>query len=509
MNDVNQALQRIAMGTGIVFAGTVISMFFGFLSRAIIARYFSTGEYGVFNLALTVLSIAVVVATFGFQSALPREVAFYKEKEPSKLERLIPTALIIVVLNSLVLMVLVILGSGVIAQFFNEARLEYTLKIIAFSLPFSALIEATISITQGFERLKEKVYFQNMIYPIIWLVLVLFLYAFSLPFYFLFPAYVLAQGITCSLFFLEVFRVKLFEFKFSFDLRLGKELIIFSAPLMLTNVLGFFMSWTDTLMLGYYKTSEVVGLYNAASPLARLIPTFLGSAAFFYVPVSAQLYARGKIKEMGRVYQVLTKWVFLLTLPIFAVMFLFPEATIRFFFGSKYVSAASALRIISLGFMFRTFLGLNTSSLATIKDSKFISFSMFIAVVFNIILNALLIPSYGMNGAAIATTVSYSVSSTLNSFRLYQKTRIHPFSWNYVKPLVVSFGLLGLIQSLHLKVPSIWHAVPVLIIILGVYFLLVLLSKSVEEEDVELLLAIEGKLGVDLKIMKKILKRFV
>jgi len=49
------------------------------LSRAIIARYFSTREHGVFNLALTVLSSALAVATLGFQNSLPREVAFYRE----------------------------------------------------------------------------------------------------------------------------------------------------------------------------------------------------------------------------------------------------------------------------------------------------------------------------------------------------------------------------------------------------------------------------------------------
>ena len=49
MNEASQALQKIAKGTGIVFAGTVISMFFGFLSRALIARYFSIGEYGVWD----------------------------------------------------------------------------------------------------------------------------------------------------------------------------------------------------------------------------------------------------------------------------------------------------------------------------------------------------------------------------------------------------------------------------------------------------------------------------
>jgi len=85
MSEVNHALQRIARGTGIVFAGTIISMFFGFLSVAVIARVFSRAEYGVFSLALTFLSAAVVVATIGFPNSLPREVAFYREKEHSRI----------------------------------------------------------------------------------------------------------------------------------------------------------------------------------------------------------------------------------------------------------------------------------------------------------------------------------------------------------------------------------------------------------------------------------------
>ena len=68
MNEASQALQRIARGTGIVFAGTVISMFFWVFERDNYCEVFSTGEYGVFNLALTVLGIALVVATLGFQS---------------------------------------------------------------------------------------------------------------------------------------------------------------------------------------------------------------------------------------------------------------------------------------------------------------------------------------------------------------------------------------------------------------------------------------------------------
>ncbi|NJE06960.1 flippase [Thermococcus sp. M39] len=509
MSETSQALQKIARGTGIVFAGIIISMLFGFLSRTIIARYFSAGEYGVFNLALTVLSIALVVVTLGFSNSLPREIAFYKEREPSRVRDLISTALIIVAVNSIIWTIVLILEAENISQVFNEERLVYALKIVAFALPFSALTGMIISISQGFGRVREKVYFQNILYPILWLILVLSLAIFNLPFASIFYVYLLAQSLKFFALFFEVYRIKLFELKFSFDLKLGKELIIFSLPLMFVGILNFLMTWTDTLMLGYYKSSKVVGLYNAASPLARLIPIFLNSAAFLYPPIVSRLYAQGKINEMKRTYQILTKWIFLLTLPIFSVMFLFPEATILFIFGEKYVSAAPALQILALGFMFHTFLGLNGLTLVVIGQPKLNMIGDTFAVISNVVLNVLLIPRYGIVGAAIATAVSYFVANVFRSFWLYQKTKIHPFSWNYVKPLVISFVLLGLIQSLHLRVSSIWYAIPILVVFLAVYFFLVLLSRSVDKEDVELFLAIERKLGIDLGIIKKILKRFV
>ena len=262
-------------------------------------------------------------------------------------------------------------------------------------------------------------------------------------------------------------------------------------------------------MLGYYKGSEVVGLYNSASPIAKLLPIFLYSASFFYVPLASSFYARGKLSEMGRIYQILTKWIFLLTLPLFALIFLFPEAVIVVFFGEKYIPAAPTLEILAIGFMFHILLGLNGWSLIIIGESRFISLSTFIASISNVILNTMLIPQYGAIGAAIATSVSYFVSNLLNSIKLYQKTRIHPFSWNYVKPLIISFILLGMIKVFHLDVPNIWYAIPILIAFLIVYLFLILLSRSIDKEDIDLLITIEKKIGIDLSALKRILGRFV
>ena len=158
--------------------------------------------------------------------------------------------------------------------------------------------------------------------------------------------------------------------------------------------------------------------------------------------------------------------------------------------------------------MFHTFLGLNGLSLTVIGEPKLNLIGNSLAAVLKVILNILLILAYGLEGAAIATVVSYFVANAFRTFWLYRKVKIHPFSWNYVKPLVISFVLLGVLKVLNLRITNIWYAVPILVVFLGVYFLLVLLSKSIDKEDVELLLAMERKLGVDLETIKKILRAF-
>ena len=507
MNEVNYELQRIARGAGIVFIGTVVSMFLGFLNRTIIARYFSTREYGVFSLVMTILNIALVIATFGFPDSLPREVAFYKEREPSRIDSIISTALAIILLASLAVTTFLIFESTYIAQVFNEKSLVYALKVVSLALPFSALTGLFIGISRGFGRVREKVYYQNLLFPLLWFLLLGTGVLLKMEFYYALETYVTAQIITFSVLVMDLFRLRLLKLG-PIDLKVGKKLIQVSMPLMLSGILWFVMNWIDTLMLGYYMTSDIVGLYNAASPLARLLLLLLNSVGFLYTPIATRFYAQGKINEMKIIYQILTKWTLLLTIPIFSLMFLFPEAIIKFFFGKKYLSASQALRILDLGLMAPVLLGLNGLSLIVIGENNFIVVWSLGSAAFNAVLNEALIPIYGLNGAAVATAISHIIGNILGSLRLYQKTKIHPFSRNYLKIIGISFVLIGLSQNLHLRITNIQYVIPILIIFLGVYFLLILLSGSVEKEDLELLSEIERKLGVNLKITK-ILERFV
>ena len=82
---VNQSLQKIAKGAGIVFIGTIIGMLLGFVGRIILVRYTTQTEYGIYCLALVILNIFALISTLGLQEGSTRYIAYFRGKKEEKI----------------------------------------------------------------------------------------------------------------------------------------------------------------------------------------------------------------------------------------------------------------------------------------------------------------------------------------------------------------------------------------------------------------------------------------
>jgi O-antigen/teichoic acid export membrane protein len=275
---------------------------------------------------------------------------------------------------------------------------------------------------------------------------------------------------------------------------------------MLQLVIG----WTDTLMLGSLKSWSDVGLYNAAFPLAHVISFPLGALLLIYMPVTAGQFARGLLPEIKANFSILTKWVCSITLPVFLVLFLFPETVLTLTFGTEYEPAANALRILSVGFMLNNFLGPNGSALTAIGRARFLMWATFATAALNIGLNAALIPPLGIEGAAIASVASISSINLIRCVRLYLLTRAQPISMNLAKPTLASVALVCLVHFIvsSLMDAALWMLPLFFLLYTGAYLLATLLTRSFDREDLVLLNGIEQRLGVDLGSLKRLLGRF-
>ena len=510
---VNESLRKIAKGTGIVFTGTIIGLFLGFVGRIILVRYTTQSEYGIYCLAFTVVSIFVVISTLGLGEGSTRYIACFRGKgEDGNVRGVISSSIKIALVASVAIAAISFLVSDFISiNIFHTPELSTPLKIFSIAIPFSVLITVFIAIFRGFDRVDAKVYFQDILRPVFFLLFLIAVVLFNLPFIGVFYAYILSIVVTCVVFVMYMMKKSPLGVETnSVSNPMAKKLLSFSVPLLAVSMVMMVMSWTDTLMLGYFKTPDVVGVYNAALPLANLLSMTLSSMSFIYIPIVSQLYSKNLINELKRSYIILTKWIFLATLPLFFVLFLFPDVVLNLFFGSRYIGASVVLQILAFGFFLNICLGFTYNTLLVLGKSKFLMWTFAISAIINIILNMVLIPPMGIIGASIASAFSLTVAKVLNMLKLYQFFDVHPFVKNYLKVTGMSVVFLFVFHILrNLVTMSFWMFMALFLLFLISYGLSVLFAKSFEEEDIMILLTIEKRLGMNLAPIKKILKRFV
>ena len=513
---LNDSLAKITKGAGIAFVGFLATLLFAFISRVLVARISTEADYGVFSLALVILNICAVIATLGFQQGVVRSIAYARgEGDAEKVQKLIPASVRFGLIASVFLGIVVFFTSDVIAvNIFHDGALAFPLKIFALGIPFFTLIQIFVSIFRGFDDIKPTVYFRDILRNLLFLIFLLIVISLDLPFSGVFYALLASLVITCLV--LIVYTVRRLPFPIGFRVKLSanpvaKELLFFSLPLLGIATLHLVIVWMDTLMLGGLKSSVEVGLYNAAHPLAQFISMPLMAVRLIYMPIASGLYARGSLLEIRRNFSIVTKWLCAATLPLFLILFLFPETVLSVLFGASYVSAATALRILSLGFIVNNLLGPNGVTLIAMGKVRFIMWATLATALLNIGLNVFLIPPFGIEGAAIASVAAITSVNLIRCWKLYSLSKAQPLSKNLLKPTLASLALVVPFQFIFGNIVTVdWWMLPlILILYYGIYSLAILLTRSLNREDIIMLLSIEKRTGINLNFIKRILRKFL
>jgi len=516
LEPLSDSLKKVARGTGIATVGIFLGLLLQFIVRLIIARYGLEANYGVFSLALVVLTFGMVLASLGLQEGATRYIAYFRGKrETFKVRGAISVSLQLATAASIIISVALFFSAEAIAlNIFHTPDLAPALRIFAIGIPLFTLINVLVAIFRGFDRVEPQAYFQFTLLNLLFVLLLVGVILLNLPFVAVFYAYLVSLALTFIA--LVAYTVKRLPQPITFTDRqagvaTGKTLISFSLPLLGTALLYMIMLWMDTLMLGYFKTPEMVGLYNAAYPLTRFISQPLAMLLLIYTPVATGLYSQNLMTELRRSYVVLTKWIVSLTLPIFLVLCLFPEAVLNLLFGSAYITAAPALRILSIGFIINNLLGTNGSVLLAMGKSRFIMWSTMAAAIVNIALNIVLIPPLGIVGAAIASAASLILVNIISVAKVYSLCGAQPLSKNLLKPLVASIALAFLFQFIISGLTTInwWMLILLFISYYAVYAIATVFTRSFDREDIALLLEVEKRSNINAAPIKKILRRFI
>lgn len=199
-----------------------------------------------------------------------------------------------------------------------------------------------------------------------------------------------------------------------------------SYPIAISTVAIFLLMSIDIMFLKKYKGNETVAFYALAVKLMTLLLVVMNSVNITISPKIAELFFAKNIKELRKTMQNSARMIFILSLPL-VMFFCLLSKQILTFFGTAYLVARDPLLILMIGQgICSLFGGVQVYMNMTGRQNIFQIILIF-AVVLNFILNQMLIPLYGMNGAAFSYVISMFSWNLVTSIIIYKKDKVAVF----------------------------------------------------------------------------------
>jgi len=389
-------IQRIAKNTGVLFVSQVTSYILNFLFVMYTARYLGVEEFGIFSFALAFVVIFSVFLDLGLSILTVREVARDKTLAENYLGNITTMKIILAMITlGLIVLIINILGYP-----------EQTIKVV-YLITLSIVLNSFTQMFYSIFRAYEKMEYQS-IGQILSSVLVLSgaLFAMSQGFDVVgFALVYFITGIAVLWYSFTICSWKFVSLKMKIDLNFWKPVIKKALPFSLTLFIAGMFFNIDIVMLSAIKGNEFAGWYRAAVTLVLIITSSASSFVYAIFPVTSKLFVSSK-DNLRIVLEKSSKYLFIIALPISAGIFLLANRFILLIYGRAFIPAAIALQILSLYLPLRVISHVTGWALPSINREPLRTLSAGIALSLNICLNFILIPIFGIGGAATATVIS-------------------------------------------------------------------------------------------------------
>jgi len=509
------ALKVMVKGAGISFVGLAFSNIVLYLTRLVLARALTPDEYGLLFLTLSIIYLVMSFVTLGFESGVQRYAPYYLAKnDMKKTKGVITSSLKMALPVSIFTFLILFIFSGQISLLiFHNASLAPIIAILSVTLPFFVVYKILSAAFFSFKKVEYDVFSWSISRPVVTLAILLISMFFGFGLMGATAGYALgfvASGVLAFILMeTKVFHVFTGKIKAT---PLKKTLLVFSLPLVVFSILWNFMTRIDTILLGMLKTSFDVGIYQTAVPTAQFLLVIPGALGTLFLPVISEFLSSGKTDSIGKVYRTIFAWIFYMNLPLLLVLIIYPNAVINVLFGPAYITAGGSLRILATACFIYAISMLSVSIIGLYEKTKYFILNSGVCLAIAAGLSYMLIPAYGIIGAAAANITALSAYTAITVYEAYVFSGHLPFSKKIAKSLaagVISILSVYFATKILFAELSIWILAPMFVVFIAMYALLLLILKGVGKEDIMILKAIETKTGLRIKFVRNIIKRFI
>jgi O-antigen/teichoic acid export membrane protein len=406
---------QISLHSGVFFAGTMFTAAMGYLFKVYLARVLGAEALGIYALGMTIIGLLGIISGLGLPQSAVRFVALYAATGKNNELRsfLIWGTGLLLVVNAAMAAFTVMAGPWLAEHFYHTPALRKYFKLFALVMLLGALTNFFGQVLQGYKNVSRRTVVVNFVGTPLMMALTVTLIVFGKGLW----GYILAQVLSAAIV-LVLLIFSVWQLSPSIARRLtGRlppletEILLFGATVFGVGILEFLLAQVDKILIGFYINAREVGIYAVAMAMVALIPLVLQSVNQIFSPMIADLHGRGEQEMLGRLFQTLTKWVVCLTLPLAIVTVVFAKPLMRIF-GPEFETGWIVLVIATLGQLANCATGPAGYLLLMSGNQKRLVKVQATMAGLTVLLTALLIPIWGIAGAALsiaATTVSSNV----------------------------------------------------------------------------------------------------
>lgn len=407
-----------------------------FLMNLLLARLLGTTGYGTYAYALAWFSVLSVLCVFGLDKLLVREVSIFNARSEWGLIRGILrwsdfTAIVGSTGIALLAGVILWIVSGRL-----ESQMTYTLLIALIMLPLIVVLRLRQAAMRGLHYIVGGQLPELLFMPISFLVIIAGLYwlmrnTLSAPVAMISQVAAVGFALIVGVRQLQVFLPR--SAKKANPIYQGWSWVYIVMPLVFLDFMTMVNSQIDIILLGFMRSTGSVGIYAVAKKGAGLITFVLIAVNIALAPTIARMYAAGEMDKLQRMITKSARIILLGSLPIAMVLIIFGHWFLLFFFGQDFIQGEKALAILGAGQLINAATGSVGLLLIMTGYERDAALCVGISAVVNIILNLILIPRWGLEGAAAATATTIIFWNILLAVLVYKRLGIHSTALGEIK----------------------------------------------------------------------------
>lgn len=224
-----------------------------------------------------------------------------------------------------------------------------------------------------------------------------------------------------------------------FNKRELKVMLAFGTPLIFGRLAAICFQWIDRFFINHYVNLRVVGLYTLANQISSPI-TLLVTTPFSMIWANMQ-FATMKDEDANEYYSRMLTYVFFVAMCFAMPLAILVEDTLRIFAPLKYWEAATVVPWLAFAAVLDAINPVLNVGISIKRKSMINPFIVISSSSINVGLNFLLIPRFGMMGAAVATVISYV---SMNAIRYFITTHLMPirYEWRRVLHILLVCAVL-------------------------------------------------------------------